>query len=237
MKSVKYEESEHRNSRDKLVPFSAESIGTRIEQLSARVGGKKELANLSGIHETQLYKYLKGANSPSIAVAVALAGAGNVSLDWLLLGKEDAVGGTIDVQEDIYAYVPLYDARCSAGGGSWNENSTILTRLAFTRYSLKRQGLRPDSLSAIRIAGDSMEPLLVDGDTVLIEHSLNTLEGEGVYVIHLDDHLYAKRLQRQFDGAIHIISENKAYKDMVVPKAKLNDLRIIGRVVWAGGWL
>ena len=78
---------------------------------------------------------------------------------------------------------------------------------------------------------------VVDGDTVLIEHSLNTLEGEGVYVIHLDDHLYAKRLQRQFDGAIHIISENKAYKDMVVPKAKLNDLRIIGRVVWAGGWL
>ncbi len=82
-----------------------------------------------------------------------------------------------------------------------------------------------------------MERLLSDGDTVMIDHSRSSLEGEAVYVIRLDDHLYAKRLQRQFDGSIHIISENKAYHDMVVPKERLNDLEILGRVVWAGGWM
>ncbi|MCY1372485.1 hypothetical protein D9M69_596920 [compost metagenome] len=89
----------------------------------------------------------------------------------------------------------------------------------------------------MQLDGDSNEPVLADGDTVMIDHSRNTMEGEGFYVILLDDHLYAKRLQRQFDGSIHIISENKAYQVMVVPRDRLEELQIIGRAVWAGGWL
>lgn len=82
-----------------------------------------------------------------------------------------------------------------------------------------------------------MSGTIEDGDTVMIDESRSTLEGEGVYVVLLDEHLYAKRLQRQFDGAIHIISDNKDYRDMVVPKARVNELQILGRAVWAGGWL
>ncbi|MGH7960433.1 MAG: S24 family peptidase, partial [Candidatus Binatia bacterium] len=107
----------------------------------------------------------------------------------------------------------------------------------FTAYSLRKQGLTPSMLSAIRVDGDSMAGLLEDGDTVMIDHGRNQLEAEAVYVIRLDDHLYAKRLQRLFDGSVRIISENKAYGDVVVSKTQLNDLEIIGRVVWAGGWV
>ncbi|MCY1367494.1 hypothetical protein D9M69_544330 [compost metagenome] len=82
-----------------------------------------------------------------------------------------------------------------------------------------------------------MTGLINDEDAVMIDLSRNTLEGEGVYVILLDDHLYAKRLQRQFDGSITIISENKAYHDLVVPKSLEHELQIIGRAVWCGGWL
>ncbi|WP_275427607.1 S24 family peptidase, partial [Stenotrophomonas maltophilia] len=82
------------------------------------------------------------------------------------------------------------------------------------------------------MGGDSMEPLLCDGDTVLVDHTKSTVQDAAVYVVRLDDHLYAKRLQRRFDGSVSIISENKAYTEMIVPKAKLSDLEIIGRVVW-----
>ncbi|MOA09770.1 putative HTH-type transcriptional regulator [compost metagenome] len=142
-----------------------------------------------------------------------------------------------EVNDDEYALIPLYDARCSAGHGSWNEGCRVLTHLAFTRYSLRKKGLEPARLSAIRVDGDSMEGLLSDGDTVMIDHGRNTLEGEAVYVIRLDDHLYAKRLQRQFDGSVQIISENQSYRDMLVPKDRLEDLEIIGRVVWSAGWM
>ncbi|AKA81245.1 Phage repressor [Pseudomonas synxantha] len=82
-----------------------------------------------------------------------------------------------------------------------------------------------------------MEGLLSDGDTVLIDHSRNSLEGEAIYVIRLDDHLYAKRLQRQIGGGVAVISANTAYQTMTVSKENLNDLEIVGRVVWAGGWI
>jgi phage repressor protein C with HTH and peptisase S24 domain len=172
---------------------------------------------------------------------VEIAKAVGVDVGWLVSGEgeERPVGATAvgGIDDEQYALIPLYDARCSAGHGSWNEGCRVLTQLAFTRYSLRKKGLEAAQLSAIRVDGDSMEGLLKDGDTVLLDHRRNALEGEAVYVIRLDDHLYAKRLQRQFDGSVHIISQNKAYQVMVVPKERLGELEIIGRVVWSAGWM
>ena len=186
-----------------------------------------------------MQRYMKGGE-PTRKVLISLAECTGVSLEWLMTGSgtEEVGGNSSHISTDeTYAYVPLYDARCSAGHGSWNENAKVLTMLAFTAYSLRKQGLTPSKLSAVRVDGDSMAGLLEDGDTVMIDHSRNQLEAEAVYVIRLDDHLYAKRLQRLFDGSVRIISENKAYGDVVVSKTQLNDLTIIGRVVWAGGWI
>ncbi|OTE98333.1 c repressor, partial [Pseudomonas aeruginosa] len=120
--------------------------------------------------------------------------------------------------------------RVSAGHGSWTEGARILAQLAFTRYSLRKQGLEIANMSAVRIGGDSMEPLLSDGDTVMIDHSCNEVRDEAVYVIRLDDHLYAKRVQRQINGGLAIISANPAYQTMFVSKQDLHAVDIIGRV-------
>lgn len=214
------------------------------ERLKQAIGVDKPyaFAKKCGVSESLLRKYLSGASVPSVEKAWAMAKTAEVSLDWLAGGEGEMhsrhqSNKTVSVNEDVYAYVPLYDARCSAGHGAWNEGAKVLTQLAFTAYSLRKQGLSPDRLSAIRVDGDSMSGLLEDGDTVMIDHGRNQLEAEAVYVIRLDDHLYAKRLQRLFDGSVRIISENKAYGDVMVSKAQLNDLEIIGRVVWAGGWI
>lgn len=218
----------------------SEGLADRIRQCAELAGSGDELARLTAIPRRTLEYYLTGQSEPKVARCVEIAKAVGVDIGWLASGegaKLRGVPASVEVDDDKYAYVPLYDARCSAGHGAWSDGAKVLTMLAFTAYSLRKQGLEPSKLSAIRVDGDSMEGLLSDGDTVMIDHSRSSLEGEAVYVIRLDDHLYAKRLQRQFDGSIHIISENKAYRDMVVPKERLNDLDIVGRVVWAGGWL
>ena len=94
----------------------------------------------------------------------------------------------------------------------------------------------PEQLSAIRIDGDSLEPVLHSGDTVLINHTRITVEGEGIDILRLDEHLYAKPLQRQFNG-IAIISANKEYDKVLVPQDQLHELKITGRVVWSAGGL
>ena len=217
----------------------SEGLAERIRQCADIAGSGDELARLTAIPRRTLEYYLTGQSEPKVARCVDIAKAVGVDIGWLASGEGEKLKGatTQSIADDKYAYVPLYDAHCSAGHGSWSEGATVLTQLAFTAYSLRKQGLDAARLSAIRVDGDSMEWLLSDGDTVMIDHNRSSLEGEAVYVIRLDDHLYAKRLQRQFDGSIHIISENKAYRDMIVPRDQLNDLEIIGRVVWAGGWI
>ena len=217
----------------------SEALAARIRECALIAGSGDELSRLTAIPRRTLEYYLTGEREPKVARCVDIAKAVGVDIGWLASGEGDRHRGTAPIvpDEGAYVYVPLYDAYCSGGHGAWNDGAKVLTMLAFTAYSLRKKGLEPSRLSAIRVDGDSMQGLLSDGDTVLIDHGRNTLEGEAVYVIQLDDHLYAKRLQRQFNGSIHIISENKAYRDMVVPKEQLNDLRIIGRVVWAGGWI
>jgi phage repressor protein C with HTH and peptisase S24 domain len=197
--------------------------------------GARAFARSCGLSEGAIRSYLSGDTYPTLDRLEQIAAAVGVSAVWLGFGIEERPQQV--VEDDTYAYVPLYDARISAGHGSWSQGARILTHLAFTRYSLRKKGLEPANLSAVQVDGDSMEGLLNDGDTVMIDHSRNTLEGEAVYVICLDEHLYAKRLQKQFDGSVQIISENKAYRDMLVPRDRLTDLQIIGRVVWSAGWM
>lgn len=213
-----------------------EAFIQRLRDLAAKEGSANALAKAAGISQSGIQRYLNGGE-PSRKALVAIAGAGKVSIDWLATGRvSSTVESSVPLGMEDYAFVPLYDAQCSAGDGSWNENSRVLTHLSFTRYSLRKQGLTPDHLSAIRIDGDSMEPVLNSGDTVLIDHTRTTIEGEGIYVLRFEDHLYAKRLQRNFDGVV-IISENKHYQPVTVPKDRLDELEVVGRAVWSAGWL
>jgi phage repressor protein C with HTH and peptisase S24 domain len=232
-----YKESDKTDALDTQHPIPAGAIGCFRERLKDAMGTRaaRVFARDSGLSEGAIRSYLSGETYPTLDRLEQIAQAAGVSAMWLAFGEEQQVQRVIE--DDKYSYVPLYDARCSAGHGSWAEGTRILTLLAFTTYSLRKQGLEPSRLSAIRVDGDSMEGLLSDGDTVLIDHGRNALEGEAVYVIRLDDHLYAKRLQRQIGGGVAVISTNPAYQTMTVAKESLNDLEIIGRVVWAGGWM
>lgn len=239
-----YEESEPESGVSNLVPFPSAGIGTRIEAIIDLYESRKQAAIAADVALSSLHRWTREEGVPAFDSLARLAIPKGVSLDWVATGVGDMFGRRAaqpvvpaEEDDDKYAYIPLYDARCSSGYGSWNERARVLTHLAFTRYSLRKKGLNPAKLSCLRNDGDSMQGLLDDDDAVMIDESRNTLEAEGVYVLMLDDHLYAKRLQRQFDGAIQIISENKAYQPMTVPKDRLGELQIIGRVVWAGGWL
>nr|WP_284047090.1 helix-turn-helix transcriptional regulator [Halomonas llamarensis] len=207
------------------------------------MGGRKKAAQTAGVALSTFHRWLAGDSIPALDSIARLAQGAGVSLDWVAtgegsmqLGKSDSIPNTEVLGMEDYAFVPLYDAQCSAGDGAWNEGCRVLTHISFTRYSLRKQGLTPDHLSAIRIDGDSMEPILHSGDTVLIDHTRTAIEGEGIYILRLDGHLYAKRLQRNFDG-VSIISTNKEYREVVVPRDRLNELEIVGRAVWAAGWL
>ena len=233
-----YRETDTNSQKDGERPFPSEGIGHFKERLRESISSHslRGFSRLCGLSEATLRSYLSGDTYPTLDRLELISSAANVDPEWLAFGRNKDQAEVEPVGMEDYAFVPLYDAQCSAGAGSWNENSRVLTYLCFTRYSLRKQGLTPEHLSAIRIDGDSMETELSSGDTVLIDHTRTAIEGEGIYVLRFDGHLYAKRLQRNFDG-VTIISANSDYAPVNVPKDRLNELEVVGRAVWSAGCL
>jgi len=235
---------------ENAVSFPNTGIETRIVKVVDLFENRKQAAKAANVGMSTLFRWITGEGMPAFNSLALLASAVGVSLDWIASGRGDmypsegmpakAVDESLPanpVDESIYAYVPLYDARISQGHGAWSDGARILTMLAFTKYSLHKKGLIASQLAAVRVDGDSNEPSLKDGDTVMVDLSRNTIQGEAFYVIRLDDLLYAKRLQRQLDGGVLVISANTAYPPITVPADRLERLQVVGRVVWSGGWM
>ncbi|MGJ8523045.1 putative HTH-type transcriptional regulator [Carnimonas sp. R-84981] len=235
-----YKETDEPKGDSDRHPFPLEKIGCFKNRLKSAIGTQslRGFSRRCGLSEATLRSYLSGGTYPTLDRLLQMASALEKDPTWLAFGVSQKTNEEDDADDlpGSYAFIPLYDARVSAGSGAWNEHSKVLTNISFTRYSLRRQGLTPDNLSAIRIAGDSMEPVLHDGDTVVVDHTRAVIEGEGIYVLLLDGHLYAKRLQRTWDGIV-VISENKAYREIVIPRDQADTLKVVGKAVWAAGWL
>lgn len=130
-----------------------------------------------------------------------------------------------------WAVVPRLDLGVSAGPGRVAEGEGAYDTFRFSRRWLDEQGLGRASLSAIRVEGDSMEPVLNDGDEILVDRAPRAFR-DGIHVVRLGDTLMVKRVASAGPGRIALLSQNPAYPPVEVAA---EDLEIIGRVVWKGG--
>jgi len=151
-------------------------------------------------------------------------------------GVEEALLGA-PAREVGRALVPVcrLDVRAAAGAGALDGDERGDPHIAFDPLWLKRVARgRPEELSIIRVAGDSMAPTLSDGDDILVDRgdAASRLR-EGVYALRLDGGLVVKRLALDPGGrAATVRSDNPAYADLA-PRP-LHALDVVGRVVWAG---
>jgi phage repressor protein C with HTH and peptisase S24 domain len=97
----------------------------------------------------------------------------------------------------------------------------------FRKDWINRKG-NPDTMSLIRVSGDSMEPTLSKGDIVLVDHSRKHINDFGIYAICVDDSIMIKRLQ-PFGKKVMIISDNQKYPALEVHAA---DITVNGKALW-----
>ena len=86
-----------------------------------------------------LHSYLNGKSEPRASSLVSIAQAVQADIEWLVTGKVRALDTKETSVEEEYSFIPLYDAHISQGHGAWTDGARVLTRLAFTRYTLSRQ--------------------------------------------------------------------------------------------------
>ena len=129
--------------------------------------------------------------------------------------------------------VPRLPLEASAGPGSVSAAEIPFDAFRFSRRWLREQGLEPAMLSSIRVMGDSMDPLLRDGDEILVDRTPRPFR-EGVHVVRLGEALHVKLLQAVPPDRLRLISHNPAYEPVEVAMA---DVDVVGRVVWKSGRL
>lgn len=80
--------------------------------------------------------------------------------------------------------------------------------------------------------GDSMQPTLMDSDMIVIDTMQNHLnKWDRIWAISLQGAGAVKRIGLAEKGKVEIISDNPIIPNKIVP---VEDVRIIGRVVWSG---
>jgi hypothetical protein len=143
-------------------------------------------------------------------------------------------------QADAFIEIPMLALFCSAGNGdsTTDDPPAFLKNLSFRRDWLAHEKLAPNDLQVCLVDGDSMEPTLYDDDVILVDTSsgsLDKLENGKVYALVYKDAPAVKRIYFQEFGKISLRSDNPNFEPEVIPEESISQLRIIGRVVWAGG--
>jgi len=207
------------------------------------------LTDRVGLSQPTLHRLLKGQTGrPSADTLRRIAEHFGVTVDDLLRRDLSAGAPTADKDANVVALHPdeatpldsiqvkEYHVSFSAGNGHQatfdviEESEPATYRLSWFR----KTGVKPKNARRFKVVGDSMEPFLFAGDSVLIDTAetdpARIIDGK-LYAIRYGNDLRIKRLFRRLDGTLVLRSDNAAYKDEEVPPELADEhISILGRV-------
>ena len=187
--------------------MEAAEFWEKIKQNLNKMGQTQEwLCNKAEIDLQALRNRIYKERFPSIQETLRILSVFNTTV-------EEFFGMNMESLEKIVSkdvmLIPVVDQVFSAGKGQYlPDNDTVGEYISVPNH-LKKYG---KSLAASKVRGDSMEPTLFDGDTIICD--INGYDGtDGIYTIHYKGNGFVKRLQRTGEG-VKIISDNPRYEPM-----------------------
>ena len=85
---------------------------------------------------------------------------------------------------------------------------------------------------AMEVFGQSMEPAIKEGDTVLIDQSQNNILAGAIYAVGVEDTILIKRLEKHPNKLV-LCSDNRDYEPIYLMQEEMDKIRIIGKVIWS----
>jgi phage repressor protein C with HTH and peptisase S24 domain len=212
------------DSRARLLHLSAER-GVSLSQLSALIGR----------NASYLQQFVRKGSPRKLEEGDRRTLARYLGVDESELGapEEKSFTPVGKVPRGEWVDVPRLALGASAGPGAMPVEEQPIGAFRFSSRWLRGQGFDPAMLSAIVVAGDSMEPTLRDGDEILVDRSHRPLR-DGIHVVRVDDALLVKRIDTGRPGVVALISDNSSYRPLELPPT---EVQVIGRVVWKSGRL
>lgn len=187
---------------------------------------QEELANLVGYTDRSIIsKIEKGTVDLSESKIVAIAKALKITPEYLVGWEENKsqqksnIDTSYIYEETEFMKIPLYES-ISAGYGSCESE--------FVEF-IAVPGLRPNGTTyfAVRVKGDSMEPKIPNGATIIIKKDIIIENGE-IGAFYYNENNFVKQ-KKQIKDKLVLHSFNLAFDDIVV--YEFDDFKEYGKVV------
>ncbi|RWR14491.1 LexA family transcriptional regulator [Sinirhodobacter populi] len=222
-------------------------LGKRLRAVRTQVGieDRDSFAEQSGISKSTIAHYERGDRTPDATMLERYRDRWGVDLNWLITGKGEMFQSQgesgqsqsmalTNLDRPDFVRLPVYnEIRASAGPGAAVPTSEHADGVvAFTSRFLRDQGAHPDHCSIIWARGDSMQPTIPDGSILIVDRSQTDVVNGCIYVLNVADDLLVKRVRRRLDATVEIVSDNSMYPPEALRADQLQQLRIVGRVVY-----
>ena len=228
------------------------AFGDRLKVLRKRLGYSQEtMANLVEISRTSWNHYEKERYLPTLETLIWLTKRTNVRWEWLVSGSEPMMKrdykGTLieDLPQPVvtfssagnikeinnssdYLAVPLMIDPIAAGAPTINTDA--IDEWAWIHIS---QIGKRKNLVAIRVAGRSMHPLILNGAIVAIDRDDHA--PPGLFAVRCpDEGVTIKRVKLMGKNNLLLTPENREYDERLITLGKGESLYdvLIGRAVW-----
>ena len=203
-----------------------------------------ELATALGDHVQSMVAHVEaGRRGLRYDALVKAARELGVSLDYLVGLTDDPTpavqrtGAAHAVAETGVAYGPgslisrpleVLEVAAAAGGGAAVFDETPVGLFWFSSDWLERRSIDPTQAKIIGVQGESMEPTLPDGCSILVDCNRREPRQGRLYVLRTEEGLVVKRLGKDDQGRWQVVSDNPGWP----PTLLTYGAEIIGEVQW-----
>ncbi|WP_243140671.1 S24 family peptidase [Pelistega ratti] len=217
-----------------------------LRVLISEAGNQVKLAELVGVAPSYINTLAKqridASTGKSKSIGESMARKLEVAMDkpygWL---DQDHSEHKDDVT-DGYISLTYYDIQSSAGNGNNVEYFPAIKQITVLEdWANSQLGYNASKrIKLIQNKGVSMYPTIRDGDILMVDITCNRFDGDGIYIIAINDELFTKRLIRDIDdGSLLIVSDNQTagYKTKRITKREEHLLTICAKVKKHGAFL
>ena len=217
-----------------------------------------KLAQLIGTSPSQISQIENEHAGTSMGSTMAAAQALNVSMDYLVGFVDDptptrklvvnlraktarlvdvGAGDPAEEEEDFEFnsddFVGVDKIVASAGTGAEVISEQITDRVQFRRSWMRSHGMKPYLCRIVTVTGESMEPTLPDGTSILVNMGQQEPREGRIFVLRIEDEILVKRLIRDPDAGWLVQNDNRN-KRAWPTRPWPDDAQIVGQVKWLG---
>lgn len=181
-----------------------------IREFRKRAGlSQIELANICGVHQTAVSQWEQGRTNPDTDMLVALSHIFNTSISAIL---------GLDMPDDPIM-IPI-KGFVQAGEMTFIPDENICEFVA-----ISPDYARGGDYCALRVRGESMYPMFMDSDVVIVRVQNTADSNDIVVAIEGKEKATLKRLKKQNNGIL-LMAENPEYESLFYTKEQVMRLPV-----------